>query len=101
MPFLYGWSYKEKYGAFPFEELAHGNSGIIQDLKRLFNTDDKNVCLKLLLLASMPRRKANKRICPCGSGLKVGRCHHLLLNSLRKRCGRLCFRDEYERITRG
>jgi len=101
VPFLYGWSYKEKYGAFPFEELAHGNSGIIQDLKRLFNTDDKNVCLKLLLLASMPRRKANKRICPCGSGLKVGRCHHLLLNSLRKRCGRLCFRDEYERITRG
>lgn len=98
VPFLYGWSYKERHGVYPFRELPHGDSGVVQDLARLLGSDDKDVCLGLLLLGSMPRRKANRKMCPCGSGLRVGKCHHSLLDSLRRRCGRLCFRDEYERL---
>jgi len=40
----------------------------------------------------MRKRHANKERCPCGSGDRVGWCHHRQLNRLRKRLGRYWFR---------
>lgn len=39
-----------------------------------------------LMLAplSKPNRVANKALCPCDSGLRVGRCHHKILNCQRR-----------------
>lgn len=99
IPYLYGYSFKERNGRLPFGELAHGTRGVIADYQVMFGVSSKEACEQMLHLASRPRRKANSRPCPCGSGLRVGKCHNRLLNRLRKKLGRLWFRDEYSRVT--
>ena len=89
MPYLFACSYKERYGTLPFGELEHGQAGIMDDLLSLLNIGNERLALQLLQLAGIQRRKANKQPCPCSSGLRVGRCHHRLLNHLRERLGRL------------
>lgn len=96
LPYLYGFSYKEQYGAPPFGELEHGHDGIIQDLKSILNFRDEKTCVDLLRLAGLERRKANRHPCPCGSGLRVGRCHNRILNPFRTRFGRLWCRNLHE-----
>lgn len=95
VPFLYGYSYMERHGVLPFGELPHGRKGIIDDYKGLFHVDSKDACVKMLGLAAMKKRTANKKPCPCGSGRRVGKCHNRVINRLRKRLGRLFFRAEY------
>ena len=94
-PYLFGYSYKERYGQLPFDELEHGQAGIIDDLQSLLGVDNERLALQLLQLAGTQRRKANKRPCPCGSGRRVGRCHHSLLNHLRSGLGRLYCKGLY------
>jgi hypothetical protein len=89
IPYLFACSYKERYGTLPFGELAHGKAGIMDDLLSLLNVGNDRLALHLLQFAGIQRRKANRRPCPCGGGLRVGRCHHRLLNHLRERLGRL------------
>jgi hypothetical protein len=88
VPYLYGYSYKEQHGKLPFGELQHGGVGIVQDLQRLLGVSEQSTCIELLHLTSMARRLANRRPCPCGSGRRVGRCHHRVLNRLRAHFGR-------------
>ena len=38
----------------------------------------------LLQLVTVKKRVANKRPSPCGSGLRLGRCHHRYVNHLRR-----------------
>ncbi len=85
LPYLFGYSYREKYGRLPFGELEHGHAGIMSDLRNLLAVDDDVQVLRLLDLAGTPRMKANRQRCPCDSGQRVGRCHHMLLNELRGR----------------
>jgi len=89
LPYLFAYSYKEKYGKLPFGELEHGQAGIVDDLRRMFRVDSEVQVLQLLQLAGTQRRKANRPNCPCGSGQRVGKCHHRMLNRLRARLGRL------------
>lgn len=96
IPFLYAFSHKEKYGNLPFGEMAHGRPGKIQGYQRLLRADTEEACLKMLFLLGQKKRIANKRICPCGSGRRVGQCHHRELNSLRKVRSRSWFRKEYD-----
>ncbi|MCO6437320.1 MAG: SEC-C domain-containing protein [Phycisphaerae bacterium] len=100
VPYLYGYSYFEQHGRLPFGDLDHGNKGIIKDLKKLLGVGTDRQCMGMVLLASLQKRKANRQPCPCGSGKRLGKCHHRLLNDLRKRCGRLAFREEYRRLSR-
>lgn len=87
VPYLYGFSYFELHGVMPFGELEHGRAGLIQDLAALFGVDEDAAegCLRL---AAMPRRKANRHKCPCGSGRTLGECHNIKLNDIRNRAGR-------------
>ncbi len=98
IPYLYGYSYKEKHGRLPFGELAHGTRGVSEDYQTIFRVNTREACERMLYLASRPRRKANCQQCPCGSGLRLGKCHSVVLNRLQKRVGRLWFRDEYARV---
>jgi hypothetical protein len=52
----------------------------------------------MLRLIGMKRRVANKRPCPCGSGLRAGKCHHRILNRLRQELGRQWCREQAEWI---
>lgn len=91
LPYLYGRSFFEKHNILPFGELAHGTDGILEDLADIFRVDVAAVPV-LLRLASMKKRRANKLGCPCQSGRRVGRCHHLTINRLRDTLGTNWFR---------
>ena len=83
----------------PFGELAHGVQGIREYLAELFGSKSSQNAHEFIYLASLQKRRANKLPCPCGSGRRLGRCHHLRVNSLRAQFGRLWFRDEYKRVS--
>lgn len=91
IPFLYGYSLVEKGGTLPFGELAHGAKGLREDLADLIGFSDDRVLERFVKLLSLKKRQANKLLCPCGSGLRVGRCHNRKLNMLRGKLGRRWF----------
>jgi hypothetical protein len=92
IPYLYRYSYLKMYGEAPFEDLAHGTNGITEDLRLLLGLKGESEVLPFVRLLARKKRRANKERCPCGSGGRVGRCHHRSLNKLRKRLGRYWFR---------
>lgn len=98
VPYLFGYSYFVKHGAMPFGELAHGSTGILECLAELFGAAHTKDAHEFLRLASLKRRDANKRLCPCGSGRRLGRCHNRGVNDFRDRLGRSWFRAEYLRV---
>lgn len=91
IPYLYGYSIVESGGVPPFGELSHGARGLRDDLASLIGVDDDLVLLGLVRLLAMKKRKANKRPCPCGTGMRLGRCHNRKLNGLRDKLGRRWF----------
>lgn len=99
IPYLYGFSYFQKYGALPFGELVHGLKGIRQDYCNLFEISSENAAKEMVRLASMKKRCANKCPCPCKSGRRVGKCHNRRINQLRRQLGRSWFRVDYQQLT--
>lgn len=75
VPFLYAASWRARgMPGFPFDELAHGAAGLVDDYERLFSIKGrKRVAYALLLLATQ-KRVANKMLCPCGCGLRLAKC---------------------------
>jgi hypothetical protein len=88
IPYLYGYSYCLKHGHPPFGELAHGDRGIIDDYQRLLGVDSVERCAEMLFLIGQKLRVANKQPCACGSGRRLGCCHHRTANRLRNQLGR-------------
>lgn len=97
IPFLAGYSYLEQAGQEWTRGLAHGDSGLIDDYMALFGVRSETTCVQMMALAEMKKRVANKHPCPCGSGQRVGRCHHRVLNDLRLCLGRRWWRREHAR----
>jgi len=95
VPYLHGFSILERGEELPFGDLAHGFKGIIDEYKEIFKVESTVAVNELFYLASRPRSKANREPCPCGSGLRVGKCHNTILNEMRKSIGRLWFRDQF------
>ena len=91
IPYLYGYSILESGGILPFGELSHGARGLREDLASMISMDDDLVLLGFVRLLAMKKRKANKLPCPCGTGMRVGRCHNRKLNTLREKLGRRLF----------
>lgn len=98
IPYLYGYSVYAKTGKMPFGELRHGDDGIRQYLAGLFQSQDASHAEEFVRCAAMKKRRANKMLCPCGSGQRLGRCHNRVVNSMRKRFGRKWFWTEYGKI---
>lgn len=94
IPYLYGFSHREKFGTLPFGELDHGSKGLQQDFADLFGVESKIVAIAMVKSASMKKRDANKRPCPCGSGRRLGKCHNRRINGMRKQLGRTWFREQ-------
>ena len=93
VPYLYGFARHERGEPLPYGELDHGIPGLLDEYRHLLRARDNRTCLALLALLGVPRRTANKQPCPCGSGRRVGRCHHHALNRLRKVASKSWFRD--------
>lgn len=94
IPYLYNHSYQERFGVFPVGELDHGAAGLVADYEKLFRLKGSKQCLEALQLLGMKKRIANKRPCPCRSGLRLGRCHNRHLNPLRMIASRKYFREQ-------
>lgn len=99
IPYLYNYSYKEKYGVLPFGELAHGSKGLLNDYADLFCLVKINAVEEMIRLTSIKKRIANKFICPCGSGRLLGKCHNRIVNQYRDKLGRTWFRHQYIDLT--
>jgi len=98
IPYLYGYSYREKHGRLPFGELEHGMKGIRNDFAALFGVASEQAAKEMVRLAGMKKRVANKQPCPCGSRRRLGKCHNRVVHRLRNQLGRKFFRDAYRRI---
>ncbi len=98
VPFLYGFSCFEKTGVAPFGELDHGLAGLRQHYASLFGVSSRDAAQKLVRLASLKKRPANKEPCPCGSGRRLGRCHHRVVNELREKLTRRWFAVGYQQF---
>lgn len=90
IPYLYSYSHLIQYGELPFGELAHGADGLLDDLSCLYGAPAAAVP-ELVRLTALRKRVANRKPCPCGSGRRLGTCHHIAVNSLRERLGRRWF----------
>jgi hypothetical protein len=94
VPFLYSHSYKNQYGKdFILGQLSHGTPGTIEDYFDLFKLTDKQQVSNALRLLGMRKRRANKHICPCGCGIRYGKCKYRFhLEKYRFTAKRLWFR---------
>lgn len=101
IPYLFGFSYREMLGYSPYGELEHGKDGLRQHFAHLFGVPDRQVASQLVRLASLKKRPANKLPCPCGSGRRLGRCHHAIVNELRSKLGRRWFASQFEDLAPG
>ena len=93
VPYLYAVSNKlQKGGEFVFNELPHGERGVIVDYLELFGLKKPEQVINVLKLLGMKRRIANKKPCPCECGWRLGKCtFHLKLNPFRNLAPRSWF----------
>lgn len=96
VPFLYAQSWREQGNpGFPFQELPHFGEGLIDDYQRLLKVSGREAVFRVLVALGARRRVANKCLCPCGCGLRLGRCaYRVHLQSLREAATRPFYRSE-------
>lgn len=97
--YLYGHSHFERHGKMPFCELRHGEARLRQDLVSLHGAPSEAAVDEFVRLTALSVRVANKAPCPCGSGRRLGRCHNVRVNDLRRRLGRPWFRALRRELT--
>lgn len=95
VPFLYAVSIKlQKGGDFYMGELAHGLPGILDDYKDIFGIEGNENIIKALELMGTKKRIANKALCPCSCGKRLGKCKlRFVINRLRKTASRSWFKN--------
>lgn len=92
VPYLAGYSIYERTGEMLFGELAHGIPGLLEEYGRLTGATSDAACIGFIECLGLKKRVANKRMCPCGSGRRLGRCHNRRINPLRGAASRTWFR---------
>ena len=84
IPYLYRYAHLEKFGTEPWPDLPHEEAGLLKDYIKLFGAPSPEDAISFLERLGERKRVANKRPCPCGSGRRVGYCHHLRFEKLRR-----------------
>lgn len=79
--FLGTYEYYNKYGIFPYGDRAHGNLGILETYKEIFNVTTNQQVSNLMQVDKLKNKFRNKQ-CPCNSGLKFKNCHWSTLNAI-------------------
>lgn len=83
LPYLIGYSVYKRTGRMPFSELEHGARGLLDDYRDLLGVEDDSICMALLAMLRLKKRIANRKLCPCSSGKRLGRCHNRTVNRVR------------------
>lgn len=73
IPFFFSFRYHQQYGVSPFGELAHGGDGLFPAYREIFKTSDLAICTLLTYGTKLLYR--GHHLCPCGSGLRLRKCH--------------------------
>lgn len=72
--YLFGQTYFEEYGCWPFGERGHGKVGITEYLSEELGTTDVSIATRFLLCLRSRSPKGHWP-CFCGSGKKMRNCH--------------------------
>jgi hypothetical protein len=93
-PFLYAATWRAQGNDdYPFAELPHGRAGLLDDYSSMLGLEHSAAILQALQALARHRRDANKISCPCGCGVRLGRCRYrFALDKLRKGMPRSSFR---------
>lgn len=77
VPFLYAISWRQQGREnFPFDELAHGVPGLVDDYESILQVRGMEAVAVALALLGLRPRVANKRKCPCGCAKRLGSCQY-------------------------
>lgn len=79
--FLGTYEYYSKYDVFPYGDRGHGNLGILETYKEIFNVTNSQQVLNLMQTDKLKNKYRNKE-CPCGSELKFKYCHWNTLKTI-------------------
>jgi hypothetical protein len=74
IPYFFAISRKLNGSSLAFNELAHGNQGLLDDYREIFGVHDPAQAGRTVKLLGMKKRLANKYRCPCGCGKRLGKC---------------------------
>jgi len=74
IPYFYGYCHWKKCGKHPFGEQKHGGEGIIQYYIDRLNLSDEATALAFVCFLYEYGYRGHLD-CPCGSGLRVRKCH--------------------------
>ena len=82
VPFLYAFSYYEKYGKMPFGNEGHDKDAVFLYFHEKFPGVPEDRLLDLIIYLYLPHAYGSHRPCLCGSGLRMRHCHFNLLKEL-------------------
>lgn len=74
IPYLYGHTYWERKGVYPWGEASHGSAGIKASYAELFGVSDDLSILRFLRYLAMGYYRGH-HLCNCGSGIRLRDCH--------------------------
>lgn len=80
--FFFSQAYYALEKRWPFDEWSHENEGIIEYYAKCLNTGDIRIIESLLYLALEPRFYRQWK-CPCGSNIRLIKCHKQQVESLK------------------
>lgn len=81
IPYLYRYSFIQKYGKAPFDEYSHGALGLIEYYFELLEINSISTLGKMLLIV-LENKYRGHLLCPCGSYKKLRYCHGLKLKMI-------------------
>lgn len=84
IPYFITHSYFQRFGVYPYGDRSHGTIGIIEYYKDIFDTDDLLKIYSLLDFACGDKFYRGHLKCPCGSGVRIRKCHGKILRKLRE-----------------
>lgn len=74
IPYLYSFSYQDRYNKLPFDEFSHGGKGIIEYYSQLLKLESQIEILGFLRILVDDDYRGHQ-FCLCGSGERVRDCH--------------------------
>ena len=83
IPFLYRFSFIQKYNEEPFPDRVHGLKGIIDFYLQEFKCNDFDAVVNFLTILSKKKIRGHHR-CPCGSSDQLRNCHMKKVRELAK-----------------
>lgn len=73
-PYFFSYEYYCRFGHFPFGERSHWILGLIETYQDIFNEQDYFKAYSLVEYAGTKNYVGHEE-CPCGSGLRLRKCH--------------------------